>query len=38
VVPLFYLTVYRFTRPEVKGLHLSFSTPDVRYEDLHITT
>jgi len=37
VLPLFYLTVYRFARPEVKGLQLSFSTPDVRYEDLHTT-
>lgn len=36
VLPLFHEQVYRFARPEVEGLELSFSSPSVSYENLRI--
>jgi ABC-type transport system substrate-binding protein len=38
VIPLFYIQIYRFARPEVEGLSLSFSPPDVHYEELRVRT
>jgi peptide/nickel transport system substrate-binding protein/oligopeptide transport system substrate-binding protein len=38
VIPLFHLQIYRFSRPEVQGLNLSFSPPDVQYENLRVRT
>jgi ABC-type transport system substrate-binding protein len=35
LLPLFYLQVYRFARPEVKGLTLSYA-PEVAYENLRL--
>jgi oligopeptide transport system substrate-binding protein len=37
-IPLFYIQIYRFARPEVEGLNLSFSPPDVHYEELRVRT
>jgi oligopeptide transport system substrate-binding protein len=37
VLPLFHEQVYRFARPEVEGLSLNFSVPEVSYESLHVT-
>jgi ABC-type transport system substrate-binding protein len=36
LLPLFHEQAYRFARPEVEGLAVSFGTPTVAYEDLHI--
>jgi len=38
LVPLFYIQIHRFARPEVNGLTLSFAPPDVIYENLRIRT
>ncbi len=35
LVPLFHEQAYRFARPGVEGLSVSYWTPVVRYEDLH---
>jgi ABC-type oligopeptide transport system substrate-binding subunit len=32
VLPLFHEQLYRFVRPEVRGLELTFTSPNVRYE------
>ncbi|HVT45160.1 MAG TPA: ABC transporter substrate-binding protein [Thermoanaerobaculia bacterium] len=34
LIPLFHEQVYRFVRPEVEGLSLSFAVPEVAYENL----
>jgi ABC-type transport system substrate-binding protein len=36
LVPLFHEQVYRFARPELEGLSISYWCPVVRYEDLRI--
>jgi ABC-type transport system substrate-binding protein len=36
LVPLFHYQIYRFARPELKGLALSFSSPEVLYENLWV--
>ena len=36
VLPLFHEQAYRFVRPEVEGLTVSFWSPTVAYENLHI--
>jgi ABC-type oligopeptide transport system substrate-binding subunit len=36
LLPLFHEQAYRFARPEVEGLSVSFGTPTVAYEDLRI--
>ena len=36
LLPLFYEQVYRFMRPGVKGLSLSYWVPTVRYEELSL--
>ncbi len=36
LLPLFYEQAYRFTRPEVDGLELSFASPTVAYEKLSL--
>ena len=36
VIPLFHEQVYRFQRPEVEGLRLRFSIPEVIWEDLRV--
>jgi len=36
LLPLFHEQVYRFARPEVEGLSISFSRPVVNYESLRI--
>jgi ABC-type oligopeptide transport system substrate-binding subunit len=36
MVPLFHEQAYRFARPEVEGLTVSFGSPTVAYEDLSI--
>ena len=36
LMPLFHEQVYRFVRPEVEGLALSFAAPEVSYEALRI--
>lgn len=36
LIPLFYIQIFRFARPEVQGLTLSFAPPDVRFETLRI--
>ncbi|MFA6958958.1 MAG: hypothetical protein WC538_24055 [Thermoanaerobaculia bacterium] len=36
LMPLFHEQVYRFVRPEVEGLSLSFAAPEVSYEALGI--
>jgi hypothetical protein len=35
ILPLFHEQAYRFARPEVEGLSVSFGG-DVAYEDLHL--
>ncbi|HVS64789.1 MAG TPA: ABC transporter substrate-binding protein [Thermoanaerobaculia bacterium] len=35
MLPLFHEHIYRFTRPEVEGLDLSYGAPNVAYETLH---
>jgi ABC-type oligopeptide transport system substrate-binding subunit len=36
LVPLFHEQAYRFARPEVEGLTVSFGSPTVAYEDLRV--
>ena len=36
LIPLFHEQVYRFVRPEIEGLSLSFVVPEVSYETLSI--
>jgi ABC-type transport system substrate-binding protein len=36
VLPLFHEQVYYFARPEVEGLSLNFSVPEVSYENLRL--
>jgi len=36
LIPLFHEQAYRFARPEVEGLTVSFATPTVAYENLRI--
>jgi ABC-type transport system substrate-binding protein len=36
ILPLFHEQVYRFARPEVEGLALNFSVPEVCYEQLRV--
>jgi peptide/nickel transport system substrate-binding protein len=36
MLPLFHEQVYRFARPEVEGLSVSFGNPAVAYEELRI--
>ena len=36
LLPLFHEQVYRFARPEVEGLRLSYSVPSVAYEELSV--
>jgi ABC-type oligopeptide transport system substrate-binding subunit len=36
LIPLFHEQAYRFARPEVEGLTVSFATPTVAYESLRI--
>jgi ABC-type transport system substrate-binding protein len=36
IVPLFHEQAYRFARPEVEGLTVSFGSPTVAYEDLRV--
>jgi ABC-type transport system substrate-binding protein/serine/threonine protein kinase len=36
ILPLFYAQIYRFSRPEVDGLTLTFSNPYVRLEELRV--
>jgi oligopeptide transport system substrate-binding protein len=36
VLPLFHEQAYRFSRPEVEGLSVSFGTPTVAYEELRV--
>ncbi|MHC4956210.1 MAG: ABC transporter substrate-binding protein [Planctomycetota bacterium] len=38
MLPLFHEQIYRFARPEVEGLNVSYWVPAVRYEDLRIQT
>ena len=35
-MPLFHEQAYRFARPQVEGLTVSFATPTVAYENLLI--
>jgi ABC-type oligopeptide transport system substrate-binding subunit len=35
-VPLFHEQVYRFARPELEGMSVSFTYPTVAYEKLHL--
>jgi ABC-type transport system substrate-binding protein len=37
LLPLFHEQAYRFARPEVEGLTVSFASPAVAYESLHIS-
>ncbi|HUF17344.1 MAG TPA: ABC transporter substrate-binding protein, partial [Thermoanaerobaculia bacterium] len=37
IIPLFHEQVYRFARPEVEGLSLNFSLPEVAYDTIRIT-
>lgn len=37
IIPLFHEQVYRFARPELEGLSLNFSLPEVAYDSLRIT-
>ena len=36
LLPMFYEQVYRFARPEISGLTLSYITPLVAYENLQV--
>jgi ABC-type transport system substrate-binding protein len=36
LIPLFHEQAYRFARPEVEGLTVSFATPTVAYENLRV--
>jgi ABC-type transport system substrate-binding protein len=36
VLPLFYEQSYRFTRPEIEGLAINFTSPEVAYEQLTV--
>ena len=36
LIPLFHEQNYRFVHPTVEGLKLGLSTPEVRYEELHV--
>jgi len=36
LIPRFHEQAYRFARPEVEGLTVSFATPTVAYESLRI--
>ncbi len=36
LMPLFHEQVYRFVRPEIEGLSLSFAAPEVSYEALRV--
>jgi len=36
MLPLFHEQAYRFARPEVEGLKVSFSSPAVPYEELRV--
>ena len=36
LMPLFHEQVYRFVRPEIEGLSLSFAAPEVSYETLRV--
>ena len=36
LLPLFFEKVYRFARPEVEGLELTYAHPNVHYENLRI--
>ncbi|MHC4940327.1 MAG: ABC transporter substrate-binding protein [Planctomycetota bacterium] len=38
LLPLFHEQIYRFARPEVRGLNVSYWVPAVRYEDLRVQT
>ena len=38
LLPLFHEQIYRFARPEVEGLNVSYWVPAVRYEDLRVQT
>lgn len=38
LIPLFHEQVYRFARPEVEGLSLSFGVPEIAYENLGLKT
>jgi ABC-type transport system substrate-binding protein/tRNA A-37 threonylcarbamoyl transferase component Bud32 len=36
LIPLFHEKIYRFARPEIEGLSVSFAMPVVAYEDLRV--